>query len=94
MKNELKEIDPFIADNFFYEKEMNSVYKIKCPNCKEFFNSFMSGESSNPIELFKFIKSSVKNKKANGQILIIDCPKCDNACAIDFKGKLNDADVQ
>lgn len=89
MKNELKSIDEFFAENFFYEKPMKNVYKIKCPSCKELFNSYMSGESADPIELFKFIKSSVKQKKEKGTTLIISCPKCNHVDAINFIGKLD-----
>lgn len=88
MKNELKSIDEFLAENFFYEKSMKNAYKIKCPSCKELFSSYMSGESSDPIELFKFIKSSVKEKKEKGTTLI-SCPKCNHVDAINFVGKLN-----
>ena len=89
MKNELKDIDSFIADNFFYEKKMKNSYKIKCPVCKEYFISYMSGDSGDPVELFKFIHSSVKGNKEKGTTLIINCPKCNNIDAINFKGKLN-----
>ena len=89
MKNELKNIDKFFDINFFYEKSMKNAYKVKCTSCKEFYNSFMSGESSDPIELFKFIKSSVKEKKDKGTTLIISCPKCNYIDAINFTGKLN-----
>lgn len=92
MKNELKSIDEFFAEHFFYKKSMKNAYKIKCPNCKEFFLSYMTGESSDPIELFKFIKSSVKGKKEKGTTLIINCPKCNFADSINFKGKIHDDD--
>ena len=68
---------------------MKNAYKIKCPSCKEFFSSYMSGGSADPIELFKFIKTSVKEKKEKGTTLIINCPKCNFASAINFIGKLN-----
>lgn len=48
----------------------------------------MSGGSADPIELFKFIKTSVKEKKEKGTTLIINCPKCNFAGAINFIGKL------
>lgn len=89
IKNEFAEIDPFIEKNFFYEKSMKNSYKILCPKCKEFFRSFMSGDSEKPIELFEFLKNSVKQKKDKGTILVINCPKCNNVDAINFVGKLN-----
>ena len=92
MKNELKSVDNFFGEHFFYEKSMKNAYKIKCPNCKEFFLSYMTGESRDPIELFKFIKSSVIGKKEKGTILLVNCPKCDDATAIDFKVKIHGDD--
>lgn len=82
-----EKLHPFIQDNFKYTKG-SKFYETKCPKCKMFYKSFMTGENSNPIELFSYIENCVKEKKEKGYTLVISCPSCNEPSAIDFREHL------
>lgn len=84
----IKDIHPFIKNNFKYDKG-DTYYKTKCLACGVYYKSFMTGDNSNPIELFSYIENCVKEKKEKGFILIVSCPICDVSSAIDFRIHLN-----